>query len=212
MCMAVGVTHNGSLIDESLWIELLSIPFVGISSNISCALRSSFSVLKWSNSEKNSSLTNHVNLQTYITVIKLNKCVSGQQPTWTRLFWRISSLSLKHECRAMEETHGSATLGQPCSQTWALLEFPPFYSNQWRNFLSISLRGDKSSKSLRNYMFSAGWRYFCQLPNEEVQNREIFRLEWFFINRMHEKSHKFYILMPHHPGINNSKQNPQGRN
>ena len=56
----------------------------------------------------------------------------------------------------MDETHGNAALGQPYFQTRVFLEFPLFYSNEWRDFLSLSSRGAKSNKSLRNYMFSAG--------------------------------------------------------
>ena len=167
----------------------------------------------WNGGIPGSHISNpHINPQIYMTVTKLSRCISGWQATWTRQFGRISSFSLKQECGAMKRTHEYATLGQPCSQTWVLLESPLFYSNEWRDFLSLSSRGAKSNKNLRNYMFSAGWRYFSQLLNEEMQNRETFRLEWFFFNRMHGKSHKFYILMPHHPEINNSKQNPQGRN
>ena len=57
----------------------------------------------------------------------------------------------------MDETHGNAALGQPYFQTRVFLEFPLFYSNEWRDFLFLSLRRDKSSKNLRNYMFSARW-------------------------------------------------------
>ena len=48
----------------------------------------------------------------------------------------------------MDETHGDAALGQPYFQTRVFLG---------RDFLSLSLRRDKSSKNLRNYMFSARW-------------------------------------------------------
>lgn len=105
----------------------------------------------------------HINPQIYMTMTKLSRCISGWQATWTRQFGRISSFSLKQECKAMKRTHEYATLGQPYSQTWVLLESPLFYSNEWRDFLSLSLRRDKSSKNLRNYMFSARWQYFCQL-------------------------------------------------